>query len=499
MRQLSGSDWTMVSLDLPRAHNTIGMVGIYDTSSRPGGPPTEDEVLEYIEARLHVAESFRERMVDVPFGLDRPWWIRDAGFDLEYHVRHIALPRPGSWRQFCTQIARIHARPLDLSRPPWELYLIDGLDGIDHVPRDAIATFLRVHHAAIDAVAGAEILTAIHTHEPDGAPPPPAEDWSWEPDPVPSDAELLRRAAIHGVARPLGLLRTFRRLVPQIPALAADRRNPDVTSPASLPKATRFNQKVGPHRVFGTSYTSLDVLKEIRTGMPEAKINDIGLAVVGGAIRAYLLEKDELPAESLIAMMPISIRPTKTRNATAIGHTESASSSTAGNQFSIAPITMATDEADPLDRLARIVASTSHVKESGAHPVRALMEMSEEALGGLMGTVQRTAVRTLNRRGRTLAVHTLVSNVPGPITPMYFCGAKMVDTTGLGPVLDGMGLNNGIGSYRGRVTFCFTADRDALPDPERYEACLATAVDELLEAARARTGATKRSAQRAAR
>ena len=152
---------------------------------------------------------------------------------------------------------------------------------------------------------------------------------------------------------------------------------------------------------------------------------------------------------------------------------------------------MATDEADPLERLARIVASTSHVKESGAHPVRALMEMSEEALGGLMGTVQRTAVRTLNRRGRTLAVHTLVSNVPGPITPMYFCGAKMVDTTGLGPVLDGMGLNNGIGSYGGRVTFCFTADRDALPDPERYEACLADAVDELLEAARARTGVTK--------
>ena len=103
----------------------------------------------------------------MPFGLDRPYWIRDGDFDLEYHVRQIALPRPGSWRQFCTQIARIHARPLDLSRPPWELYLIDGLDGIDHVPEGSFAVFLRVHHAAIDGVAGAEILTAIHTHEPD--------------------------------------------------------------------------------------------------------------------------------------------------------------------------------------------------------------------------------------------------------------------------------------------------------------------------------------------
>jgi WS/DGAT/MGAT family acyltransferase len=233
--------------------------------------------------------------------------------------------------------------------------------------------------------------------------------------------------------------------------------------------------------VFGTSYTTLDVLKEIRTAMPEAKINDIGLAIVGGAIRAYLLDKDELPDEALVAMMPISIRPTATQRRPANGSGDAAPVS--GNEYSIAPITMATDEDHPLDRLARIVASTSHVKRSGAHPVRSLIAMSEEAIGGLMGTVQRTAVRALARRGRALSVHTLVSNVPGPLTPMYFCGAKMVDTSGLGPVLDGMALNNGIGSYGGRVTFCFTADRDALPDPEFYEACLAGAVEELREAA----------------
>ena len=148
---------------------------------------------------------------------------------------------------------------------------------------------------------------------------------------------------------------------------------------------------------------------------------------------------------------------------------------------------MATDEADPFERLRRIVTSTSHVKESGAYPVRSLMAMTEEALGGLSGTVQRTAVRALSRRGRTLAVHTLVSNVPGPLTPMYFCGAKMVDLTGLGPVLDGMALNNGIGSYGDRVIFCFTADRDALPDPEFYEDCIAGAIDELVAAAKRST------------
>lgn len=480
MRQLSASDWTMVAIDTPYAHNTIGIVSIYDTSTRPDGELGYDEALAYIQDRLHVAESFRERMLNVPLGLDRPYWIRDGTFDLEYHVRHIALPRPGSWRQFCTQLARIHARPLDLTRPPWELYLIDGLDGVDHLPEGAVAVFLRVHHAAIDGVAGAEIMTAIHTHEADGAPPPPPAGYEWTPDPIPTDAELLSRAALHGMSRPVAFVKAFRDVAGQLPFLARDSRNPDVTTPASLPQATRFNQPVSAHRVFGTSYTTLDTLKQVRAGVPEAKINDIGLAVVGGAIRAYLLDKGELPEEPMIAMMPISIRPTSTRAAGAPGSTAAA---TSGNQFSLAPITMATDEADPIERLRRIVRSTSHVKESGARPVRALMEMSEEALGGLMGSVQRTAVRALSRRGRTLAVHTLVSNVPGPRTPMYFCGARMVDVTGLGPVLDGMALNNGIGSYGERVTFCFTADRQAMPDPEFYEDCLTGAVDELLDAA----------------
>jgi diacylglycerol O-acyltransferase / wax synthase len=484
MRQLSSADWTMVSLDTSNAHNTIGIVGIYDPSTRDGEAVTYQEVLTYIEARLHVAESFRERLVHVPFELDRPWWIRDGGFDLEYHVRHIALPRPGSWRQLCTQIARIHARPLDLTRPPWELYLIDGLDGVDHLPEGAFAVFLRVHHAAIDGVAGAEILTAIHTREPDGAPPSAPEAYHWEPDTIPSDAGLLSRAALHGATRPFDVLRQVRKVARQLPTIVSDNRDPDVTSPASLPKATRFNRVVSPHRVFGTAYTTLDVLKEIRTALPEAKINDIGLAIVGGAIRRYLLDKDELPEEAMVAMMPISIRPTSTRASG--GASAATSTTTSGNEYSVSPITMATDEADPLVRLARIVTSTAHVKESDAHPVRSLIEMSEEALGGLMGTVQRAAVRALSRRGRTVAAHTLVSNVPGPLTPMYFCGAQMVDTTGLGPVLDGMGLNNGIGSYGNRVTFCFTADRAAVPDPEVYEQCLSAAVDELLAAARAR-------------
>ncbi len=492
MRQMSSADRMMLSLDGPSGHNTIGIVGIYDGSKRAAGPVTYDDVLHFVESRLHVATSFRERIIHVPLGLDNPWWIPDADFDLEYHVRQLAIPRPGTWRQLCTQIARIHARPLDLNRPPWELYLIDGLDSVDHAPPGAFATLLRVHHSAIDGVAGAEILTALHTSEPDGGPPPLVGD-PWAPIPVPSDIDLLRRAAINGIKRPAHVVRLAGSFLRQLPVLQADNRNPDVTSPASLPKATRFNRPVSPHRVIGASYTPLDTLKQIRAALPEAKINDIGLAVVGGAMRAYLLDKGELPEESLIAMMPLSIRP---KSAAGVSATAT------GNHYSVAPITMATDERHPFDRLARIVASTAHVKSADAQPVRQLIAMSEEALGGLMGTLQNFTVRALSRGGRTLSVHTLVSNVPGPMHPVYFCGAKMVDTSGLGPVLDGMALNNGIGSYVGRVTFCFTADRGAMPDPEFYEQCLAGAIDDLVVAAKARTpkkAAPPKKAARAAR
>lgn len=485
MRQLTSADWMMVALDAPHAHNTIGMAGIYDPAGSPSGvAPTYDEVLRYIEARLHVTESFRERMVNVPFGLDRPWWVRDGDFDLEYHVREIALPAPGTWRQFCTQIARIHSRPLDLSRPAWELYLISGLDGVGHVPPGGFATFLRIHHAAIDGVAGAEILTALHTNAADAPAPEVPADYHWEPDKRPSDIGMLRKAAVHGVVRPVDVVRTATVFARQLPGLRRDLSNPDVSSPASLPKGTRFNQTVSAHRVFGTHYTTLDVLKEIRKGVPEATINDIGLAIVGGAMRAYLEAKDELPEGSMSAMMPIATRPTMNKKA------KDAAAPVTGNEYSIAPITMATDEPDPLKRLARIAASTAHVKQSGAHPVRSLIAMAEVAFGGTMGTVQRSAVKVLASVGRSVSAHTLVSNVPGPATPIYFCGAEMVGMTGLGPVLDGMALNNGIGSYGRRMTFCFTSDRDAMPDPEFYEECIAGAIHELLEASEAAQAAT---------
>jgi diacylglycerol O-acyltransferase / wax synthase len=471
MRQLSGTDTMMLVADRPHAQNLIAPVNIYDPSTAPGGAVSFDDVLAYIDARLHISASFRERLVTVPFSLDRPYWIRDPDFDLEYHVRQLALPHPGDWQQFCVQIARLGARPLDMTRPPWELYIIEGLDGIDGVPPGSFAMMLKLHHAAVDGVSGAEMITVLHDPSPDQPREMDLVD-DWAPEEPPSTAGLLARAGTNAVVRPVAFVRSVLPQVRSIPGAIGGLRG-------ASPRATRFNAPVSSARVFGAVQFDLGALKRIRTVVPETKINDVALALVGGALRRYLDDKGELPSESLIALMPISLRPTLTQRPTG----QDVEAGAGGNRFSMMPIPMATDLASPLARLQAIQQATAAAKSTDAMGAQALTELSEMLPGALMGSVQRAVVRSLNRRGRAAATHTIVTNVPGPQTPVYFCGAKAVVMTGMAPVVDGMGLINGVGSYGGQVPVSFTSDREMMPDPEFYEQCLRDSFGELVELA----------------
>jgi len=164
MEQLSGLDATFINMETRNSPTHIGGLYIYDQSSSPGGKVTFKGILAYLESRLHLARCFRQKIVRVPFGLDHPYWIEDPDFDLEYHVRHIALPKPGDWRQLCIQVARLHARPLDLDKPLWEMTVIEGL------PKGCFAVLTKVHHAAVDGVSGVEMTAATHDLEPEGMP-----------------------------------------------------------------------------------------------------------------------------------------------------------------------------------------------------------------------------------------------------------------------------------------------------------------------------------------
>jgi WS/DGAT/MGAT family acyltransferase len=476
MRQLTDADWTMLNMDSARSQNQVSMIQIYDPSTRRGGRLGFDEILRFVESRLDVSRSFRERLMPVPFALDRPWWVNDANFDLEFHVRELALPDPGDWRQFCTQVGRLASRPLDLTRPPWELYIIERLNGIKQFPRDCFAMMLKMHHSAIDGVAGIQILSALHDLTAE-VPRRRKARTSWKPDPLPSSFDMMRRAARSGLSRPVDLAKIT------LPALWSLRRNDarralQYRRPALLQTVTRFNGLVSGHIVWGSSFTLLEDVKRIRAAVEDVKVNDVAMAIVGGAIRRYLVDKGEPPQAPLTAMMPIALRATQIQNASGAPVETPA----AGNSFVMSPVTLASDVSDPIERLRRIRESTQSAKDFGARSAKALTKLAETAIGGLQGTAQRALVNALNRAGRA-AVHTIVTNVPGPQVPIYFCGARALYTSGTGPVVDGIGLFHGIGSYGGYMNICFSADREMMPDPEFYARCIDASLADLLKAA----------------
>ena len=464
MQQLSGLDASFVYFETASSPTHIGSFSIYDQSSAPGGRVTFKGILANVESRLHRARCFRQKLVRAPLDLDHPYWLEDPDFDIEFHVRHIALPQPGDWRQLCIQVARIHARRLDLSKPLWEMYVIEGLDEIELLPPGSFALFTKIHHAAIDGVSGAEILAAIHDLEPQPEPSLPAE--VWRPDPAPGFVELATRTVANNVRYPLRFLQAAGRVAPSLATLLRGEPAGDEEPSAPAPR-TRFNDLVSPHRVVEARSFSLERIKTIRSSVPGSTVNDVILCVCSGAMRAYLDHHGELPEESLVAMAPISVRSDAER-------------SSAGNQLSVMFVTLFTEIADPLERLERIHKETQSSKATAeAVGARTMTDMTQFMPGALAGLASRLYTGFgLATRIRPF-LNTVITNVPGPQVPLYFTGARMMALHGVGPVLDGMGIIHPVFSYDGRISIAVTACRDQLPDPAFYAECLQAAFDEL--------------------
>jgi WS/DGAT/MGAT family acyltransferase len=470
MQQLSGLDASFIYSERAHAPMHITAITIYDPSTAPGGDVTFDHVLEHLQARLHLARAFRQRVVRVPADLGHPWWIEDAEFDLEYHVRQIALPRPGDWRQFCVQAARLHARPLDLSRPLWELCVVEGLDNIDGLKPGAFGLVLKVHHAAVDGVSGVEMITAIHSQTADIV-DPPAPANPWKPEDEPSPLARSATAMLNAIRVPDRAVRLVGHLTPGVGRALRTMRDLGDRPRAELAPGTRFSGPVTAHRVLDAESFPFAALKSIRALVPGATVNDVALAVIGGALRSYLRDHDELPANAMRAMTPVSVRVEAER-------------ADLGNQVSAMIVNLATDIADPVDRLAAVHRSTSASKQvTEAIGARNLTQLSQLAPGLLIGLGARLASR-FARRGTAGLVNTVVTNVPGPRHPLYFAGAQCLRIFGAGPIVDGMGIINIIGSYDDQFVLSFTACREMMPDPAHYAAALRSSFDELDDAAR---------------
>ena len=469
----------MLRAEGPATPLQIQMLLIYDPSTAPGGKVTFKGILEELDARLHLADVFRRRLTELPGGFDRPYWVDDPSFDLEYHVRHIGLPQPGDWRQLCIQVARLHARQIDLRRPPWEITVIEGLNSVPGVPKGSFAMALKLHHCAVDGMASIQMIAALHDLAAD-SPRPAGPDNAWRPAPLPTTAQLLSRTAINAALYPLragtvlassapkavrGLASLPGKLVSGVVSRVAEGAEGIVPS---FPPKTRFNQTVSPHRVFEARFHDLADFKKIKANVPGSTINDVALAYVGGALREYLNGHGELPDESLVAACPMSLR-------------EAGDQTNQGNALFGRLQRLGTDIADPIERLAAIATSTAGSRSGSDQSTRTqLLDLVGTVPTSLLGMTAKAA-SVLPFSGPTVA-NTTVTNVPGPTEPIFFSGARLVRAAGLGPLIGGLNLIHVVASYNGTLSISATADRDALPDPATYAECMEQAFQELLAA-----------------
>lgn len=475
LRQLQGMDASFVALETRNSPMHIGSLLIYNPKSAPGGFVRFKDILSFFESRMQLSKTMRQRLVKVPFDLDYPYWIEDPDFDLEYHVRHLALPKPGDWRQLCIQAARIFARPLDLTRPPWEFTLIEGLENIPGVDPGCYAMVTKVHHSAIDGMSGVDLMEALHTLTANA--PPPSEPDTWKPERIPTGPELLGKSYFNAVTNPMKQLEVAAKAAPglakAIKGLAAKDFN---VSREMLAPRTRFNKVISTARVVEGQSVPLADIKAIRHAAPGAKVNDVFLAIIGGAMRKYLLSKDDLPEKTLTAMAPISVRSDNEKG-------------DMGNQVAAMVAQLGTHIEYPLERLEYVHSKTMNSKAmTDAIGARNMTEMSKvsPALFMALGAQLYTRLGLANQMGPPFT--TVVTNVPGPPVPIYSAGAQLQSMMGLLCLTDGMGLGHVVQSYCEEATIAFTACRKLMPDPEFYAECIQESFEELRDAAAAVSG-----------
>jgi WS/DGAT/MGAT family acyltransferase len=470
MQQLQGMDASFIALDRPHAPMHIGSIVLYDPSTAPDGFVRFKDILSFIEARLRLSKTMRQRMVKVPFNIDYPYWIEDPDFDLEYHVRHLALPKPGDWRQLCIQTARVFARPLDMTRPPWEITVIEGLDGVEGVPKGSYALVTKVHHSAIDGMSGIDLMQALHSPTPDTATPNVPDEW--RPEPLPGQVGLFAKGYVRGLVNPVRQLNVLRKTTPGLFRAVKGIAKKDYSlDPVRKTPRTRFNRTISSARVVEGCSFPLEGIKAIRSLSDGCKVNDVMLTIIGGALNRYLSEKNELPDESLTAMAPISVRAENEKNQM-------------GNQVAAMFVPLGSQIGDGIERLAYVHKQTQQSKAMtnalGARQMTEASKVSPQLYLGL-GAQLFSRLGLANRMKPMF--NTVVTNVPGPPVDIYSTGARVVNMWGLLCLTDGLGLGHVVQSYKDKATISFTACRKIMPDPEVYVGYIQDSYDELAAAA----------------
>ncbi|MEP3224380.1 MAG: wax ester/triacylglycerol synthase family O-acyltransferase [Parasphingorhabdus sp.] len=476
--QLSAQDAQFVYMQTPDNLTHVMAVYIYDPSSAPGGKVRFKDIIEHIRGRMVISPMFKRKLYRLPLDIDHPYWVEDEHFDLEAHISHSRLPEPGDWRQFCIHVARHHSKPLDMNRPLWDMYVVEGLDNIEGIAKGSYAILTRIHHSTIDGTSGAHFFAALSDIDTKGTPAIPLPKKEAEMAPLPEPADILSRAVNSTITSPVKLTQALLKLTPAILKNAQKNIGPNSQSSEGKVPETRFNGPVSPHKMFEAVTFDLEALKAVRLKVEGATINDVVLAICSGALRKYLTKHKELPAESLVAVAPINAR------------SRTGEEANPGNNISAMTVKIWSDIADPLQRMEAIRDTTRETKaaKSGLS-ARIMTDLTKHIPGATMSGV----ARVLNSERFAQKVSNLfVSNVPGPQVQLYMNGAKLTHQYGLGPLGNGMGLFIATPSYNGTISFSVISDRKIMPDIEFFRECLQAAFVQLRDA---KPGTGKRAAK----
>ena len=481
MERLSGLDASFLYLETPSLHMHVAMTMVFDPSTVPGGYSFE-RMKGLIADRIPHAPVFRRRLIEVPFRLGHPIWVDDPDFDIDYHVRLAAVPSPGGLRQLADLAGDITGHQLDRARPLWEMWIVEGMAD------ERIGFIAKMHHSTVDGVSGAELLSVLFDLEPEPAQPRPADQPAQES--IPSGLELLGQAILARTVRPFEIGRDLVRTGYRVLNVRKVRLGSEggtgrgkAALPLSAPR-TSFNAALTWRRSVALTAIGLHDVKRLKNAT-ETTVNDVVLAVCTGALRSFLLEGDEMPDKPLVAVVPVSIRPDTT-------------TPRGSNQVSTMFVQLPVDLDNPVDRLMAIHEGTKGAKEEhNALGADTLLNWAEYSTPNVFANAARLYTRMrLADRHRPIA-NLVISNVPGPDFPLYLGGAELKAGFPLGPVMDGMGVNITIMSYRGVLYWGVMACPETIPRVWNLTAAIPLALDELLEAA-GEEPATYRSEEAAA-
>jgi len=440
--RLSALDVSFLYLEEPTTPMHVGSVAVFKP---PKAGLDHDRLIGLIERRLHLVPRYRQKIKWVPARLASPVWVDDTAFDIAFHVRRSALPRPGSDAQLCELVGRLMSRRLDRSRPLWEIYLVEGLSG------GRIAVITKTHHAMVDGIGAVDLAQVMLDQTPR---PRSIPGDSWVAAPEPTAADLALDAVSELVAQPSSAVDALRRSVDDV-ASSLGRLASQLAGAlayartAVAPSAeTPLNATIGEQRRYGIARTDLDDYKRVRKAHG-GTVNDVVLATVAGGLRAWLMTRGEPVTAGLTirAMVPVSVRPA----AEPVGP---------GNHVSSYLVDLPVGEPDPLQRLRRISAEMSEHKADG-------QSIGADVLVRLSGfappTLHSLAARAASQLSRRV-FNVVVSNVPGPQLRLYAAGARMLEVFPVVPLAKGQAVSIGVTSYSGGLFYGLNADRDTMWD-----------------------------------